>query len=88
MVTATSIMGLIEMTNILPRAGFEPTLLAFWASVLDHLGSLMPPPYSCLPVYVVPSNFFNTYINTHTYWQFDLTYTITLGRYNNHRVHP
>ena len=30
----TSVMGLMKMGNIVPRAGIEPTYLTFWASVL------------------------------------------------------
>ena len=37
---ATSVVGVMEMGNIVPRAGLEPMPLAFWASVLPlhHLG--------------------------------------------------
>ena len=33
-------MGVMKMGNIVPRAGLEPTPLAFWASVLPlhHIG--------------------------------------------------
>ena len=34
MVTPTSVVGEMKMGNIVPKAGFEPTSLAFWASVL------------------------------------------------------
>ena len=34
MVTGTGVMRVIKMGNIASRAGFEPTFLAFWASVL------------------------------------------------------
>ena len=44
---ATSLIGVMKMGNIVPRAGLEPTSLAFWASVLPlhHLGPLMSPLY-------------------------------------------
>ena len=34
MVTATSVMGVMQLGNIVPRAGIEPTSRAFLASVL------------------------------------------------------
>ena len=34
LVTATSVMAVTKMGNIVPRAGFEPASLAFWTSVL------------------------------------------------------
>ena len=45
MVTETSIMGEMKMGNSVPRAGIEPTSLAFWASVLPlhHVGLDMSP---------------------------------------------
>ena len=56
MVTATSVVGVMQMGNIVPRAGLEPTSLAFWASVLPlhHVGSLMSALCQCLPVYAAP----------------------------------
>ena len=47
-------MGVMKIGNIVPRAGFEPTSLAFRASVLPlhHMGSLMSPLYPHPPVYV------------------------------------
>ena len=46
----------MKIGNTVPRLGLEPTSLAFWASVLPlhHVGALMSPLYSCLPVYVAP----------------------------------
>ena len=40
---ATSVVGVMKMGNIEPRAGFEPTSLAFQVGVLPfhHVGSLM-----------------------------------------------
>ena len=40
MVTATSVVGVMKMGNTVPRAGLEPTSLAFRASVLHlhHVG--------------------------------------------------
>ena len=48
------VMGVMKMGNIVPRAGLEPTSLAFQASVLPlhHVGSLMSPLYPCPLVYV------------------------------------
>ena len=45
------VMGDMKMGNIVPRAGFKPTSLAFWATVLSlhHAGSLKSPLYPCLP---------------------------------------
>ena len=55
MVTATSVMGVTKMGNTVPRAGFEPTSLAFRDSVLplQNAGSLMSPLCPRLPVYAV-----------------------------------
>ena len=49
-------MGVMKMRNIAPRAGIEPTSLAFQASVLPlhHTGFLMSPLYPRLPVYAAP----------------------------------
>ena len=49
-----SVMGVMKMGNTAPRAGVEPTSLAFWASVLPvhHIGSLMFLLYPHPPVYV------------------------------------
>ena len=40
-------MGVMKMGNTVPRVGFEPTPLAFWASVLPlhQVGSLTPQLY-------------------------------------------
>ena len=54
---ATSVVGGDEYGNVVPKGGgIEPTPFAFWASILTILppGSVMVPPYSCLPVYAVP----------------------------------
>ena len=53
MVTVTSIVGVMKMGNTVPRAGIEPTSLAFRAYVppLHHIGSLISPR---LPVYAAP----------------------------------
>ena len=37
MVMPTSVMGVMKMGNIVPRAGNETTSLAFWASVLPYI---------------------------------------------------
>ena len=44
------------MGNSVPRAGIEPTYLAFQASVLafDHIGTLMSSLYPHPPVYAAP----------------------------------
>ena len=44
----------MKMGNIGPRAGLEPTSLAFQACILllHHVGSLMSPLYPCLPCYL------------------------------------
>ena len=56
MVTATIVMDVMRMENTVPRAGVEPTYLAFQASVLPlhHVGSLTLPLYSRLLVYAAP----------------------------------
>ena len=48
MIMATSVMDMMKMGNIVPRAGLEPSYLAFPASVLPlyHIGSLMSPLYT------------------------------------------
>ena len=53
MVMATIVMGVMKMGNIVPRAEYKPTSLAFWdtALPLHHIGSLMSPLYPQLPVY-------------------------------------
>ena len=50
----SSVVGVIKMGNIVPRAGIEPKSLTFWANVLPlhHVGSLMSSLYPCTPVYV------------------------------------
>ena len=52
---STIVVGVMEMGNIVPRAGIKPTSLVFRANVrqLHHLGSLMPPIYPCPPVCVL-----------------------------------
>ena len=54
MVMATSVVGVTKMGNIVPKVGFKPTSLSFWASVLllHHVGSLMSPLYPYPPGYV------------------------------------
>ena len=49
-------MGVTKVGIIVPRAGFEPTSLAFWVRVLPlpHIGYLMSPLYPCPPVYAAP----------------------------------
>ena len=49
-------MGVMNMVNIVTRAGIKPTSLAFWAGVLplDCVGYLMSPLYPRLPVYAAP----------------------------------
>ena len=56
MVTATSVMCVIKMGNIVPRARLEPTSLASRASVLPlhHIGSPMSLLYPRVPVYAAP----------------------------------
>ena len=51
---AISVMGLITLGSMAPRAGIEPASLAFQASVvpLHHEGSLMSTLSPNLPVYV------------------------------------
>ena len=53
MVTAISVLDVMKMGNIVPRAGLEPTSLHIQASVLPlhHVGSLMLPMYPSLPIY-------------------------------------
>ena len=53
---ATSVTGVMKTGNIVSRAGFEPTSLAFRASVLPlhHIGSLLSPLCPHLPVYAAP----------------------------------
>ena len=36
MVTVPSVVGVMEMRNILPTLGIEPTSLALWISVFNH----------------------------------------------------
>ena len=52
MVTAMSVMGEMKLVNTVPRAGLEPTSLAF--RPFHHIGSLMLPLFPCPPVYVAP----------------------------------
>ena len=49
-------MGVTKTVNSVPRAGFGPTSLTFWASVLPlhHIGSLMSSIYPRPPVYSAP----------------------------------
>ena len=51
-----TLVGVMKMGNIAPRAGIEHTSLAFQASVLPlhHVGSLMSSLYPCPPVYAAP----------------------------------
>ena len=53
---ATSVMGVMKIGNIVPRAELKLTALAFQASVLPlhHIGSLMSPQYPQLPAYAAP----------------------------------
>ena len=57
MVTATSVMGMRKMGNIVPRAGLKPIVLAFQASVLPlpHVGSMMSQLHPRQPAYVALS---------------------------------
>ena len=53
----TSGVGVMKMGNMVPRAGIEPTSLAFWASVLTispsrFPGVNMPPTPTCLCVFL------------------------------------
>ena len=50
-----TVVGVMKIGNIVPRAGLEPTSLAFWASVLPlhHVGSLTSPLYPRPHVYAV-----------------------------------
>ena len=52
--TRPGVVGVMNMGNAVPRAGLEPTYLAFRTSVLSlhHVGSLMSPIYLHSPVYV------------------------------------
>ena len=51
------VMGVMKMGNIVPRAGVEPTSLAFRTNVppLHHVGSLTSLEYPCAPVYTAPA---------------------------------
>ena len=51
-----SVVGVMKMGNIVPRAGFEPTSLAFQASVLPlhDVGFQISPLYPLPPVYAAP----------------------------------
>ena len=42
MVTASSVIGVMKMGNIVSRAGIEPTSLAFWASMLLIITRRLP----------------------------------------------
>ena len=56
-VTATSVMDLMKMGNVVPRGGIEPTSLPFRASVLTITPCRFPfmsPLCPCLPVYAAP----------------------------------
>ena len=46
---ATSVISVINMGDIAPRAGFEPTSIAFWASVLTITFSV--PDVTSLPTH-------------------------------------
>ena len=53
MLTATSVMGVMQMGNIVPRAGIKPTSLIFQASVLTIMPGRLPdvttiPKHTCL----------------------------------------
>ena len=55
MVTATSVVGVMKMGNIVPRARIEPKSLAFRdRKPHNHIGSLMLSLYPHLPVYAAP----------------------------------
>ena len=62
MVTATGVMGVMKVGNIVPRVGLKPTSPAFWVSVLPLHHSLpdvthtMPSLYSSLPQRSVQTN--------------------------------
>ena len=49
-----NVEGVMEMENIAPRAGSQFVSLAFRASVVTNLVSLMSPHYLHLPVFVAP----------------------------------
>ena len=53
LVMATSVVGVMKIRNIVPRAGNKPTSLAFRAGVLPlyHVGYLMSPLFPRPPVY-------------------------------------
>ena len=53
---STSVMGVMKMGNIVPRARIKPTSLTFWVSVLPvhHVASLMSPLYPRAPIYAAP----------------------------------
>ena len=62
----------MKMGNTAPRAGLEPTSLAFWDSVLPfhHIGSLMTPLYPSMQLLAseVSADYYTyIYIQTHTY---------------------
>ena len=42
MVMATSVMGVMNMGNIMPRAGIVPTSLEFQSSVLSNTSRRLP----------------------------------------------
>ena len=84
----------------MPRAGIKLTLQVFWASGLQlhHIGSLMSPPYICLPVHAAPCfrgkcrllhsspcncKSFNAYNFIHT----GSGMTHTQSTFNNHPAH-
>ena len=70
MVRATSVMSVMNIGNIVPRAGIEPTPLAFQASVLPlyHVGSLMSPP-SCLCSWEVSATYYTSISSYFSHWR-------------------
>ena len=83
-------MGVMKMGNTVPRAGFEPTSLAFRASVppLHCVGSLTSLLYPCLHMYAAPclrdqcrllhlSSWNCKSANAYNYIHAGLTYTYT-----------
>ena len=56
----------MKMGNTVPRAGLEPTFLAFWASVLPfhHIGF---PDVTTIPVPIYPSSLPQRSVHTTTH---------------------
>ena len=90
------------MGNIVPRAGREPTSLAFRASVLPshHVGSLMSPLYLRLTVFVdlclrgqcsllhaFPWNYKSFHADNYKHTGNGLTYIHLQGTFTNHTAH-